>query len=91
MIEIRNDDDNLLDEVVGRLCYVHLERMDEHKFCLIVDDGQRRLHITVGTPRKYRRRVNASVYEDAPSDLCMECLFSVTTCKCTTPSISAGT
>ncbi len=66
MIEIRNDDCDLLDEVIGRNCSVHLERMDEHWFCLIVEDGTRRLMINVGTPRTYRRRVNATIYADEP-------------------------
>ena len=71
MIELRQDVEVLgrvyLDELVGENCSVHLERMDEHWFCLIVDDGERRVSVNVGTPTKYRRKVNATVYADEPT------------------------
>lgn len=54
-----------LDEIVGENVSVHLERMDEHWYCLIVEDGDRRVSIRVGSPDSYRRKVNATVYEDA--------------------------
>ena len=68
MIELRYDERELLDELVGQSCYVHLERMDSHKFCLIVETGGRRVMLSIGTGEKYRRQVNAVVYEDAASD-----------------------
>ena len=71
MIEVRNDDFQQLDEIVGRGCYVHLERMDEHWFCLIVEDSERRLILKVGTSDKYRRKVNATICSDeipSPAD-----------------------
>lgn len=64
MIELRSEHGHLMDEVVGKGCYVHLERMDEHWFCLIVEDGERRVMLNIGTSPKYRRKVNATVYAD---------------------------
>ena len=43
---------------------MHLERMDEHWFCLVVEDAERRVMVNIGTPTKYRRKVNARVYAD---------------------------
>lgn len=83
-IELRNDDGDCLDELVGKGCYVHLERMDEHWFCLLVDDGEQSVMLRVGTADGYRRRVNATVANNEPSDLCLECLFSRAACKCGT-------
>lgn len=56
-----------LDELVGRDCTVHLERLDERCYMLIVEDGERRVHVTLGTADKFRRKVNAKVYEDGPA------------------------
>ncbi len=90
-IELRNDERGELDELVGKNCYVHLERMDEHWFCLIVEDGERKVMLNVGTPNQHRRKVNATVYEDCESDLCLDCLFSVAACKCgTSPEPQEG-
>lgn len=72
MIELRPESESdgyvYLDELVGKNCTVHLERMDEHWFCLIVEDGERRVMLNVGTHRRYRRKVNAGVYEDVTTD-----------------------
>ena len=71
MIELRTEGEAngyvYLDELVGSNCSVHLERMAEHWFCLIVEDGERRVMVNVGTPHKYRRKVNAGVYADEPA------------------------
>lgn len=70
-IELRDDGEaggyTYLDELIGENCRVHLERMDQHWFCLIVEDGERRVMINVGTADKYRRKVNARVYANEPS------------------------
>jgi len=68
-IELRAEDEpagKYMDEVIGHNCYVHLERMDEHWFCLIVEGGGRRVMVNIGTAEKYRRKVNAKVYADEP-------------------------
>jgi hypothetical protein len=67
MIEVRNDDRNLLDELVAVDAHVHLERMADHKWCLIVDDGDRRVMVSIGSPDRYRRVVNARIYANEPS------------------------
>jgi len=67
MIELRPERGAYMDEIVGQNCYVHLERMDDHWFCLIVEDGERRVMLNIGTPDKYRRHVNAKVYANEPS------------------------
>jgi adenylate cyclase class IV len=64
-IEIRNDLRGELDEVVGFGCYVHLERMDRHWFCLIVEDGKRRVMLNVGTRAGHRAK--ATIYADEPA------------------------
>lgn len=64
MIELRSEHGKLMDEVVGHGCNVHLERMDEHWFALIIEDGERRVILDIATPEKYRRKVNAAVYVD---------------------------
>ena len=38
--------------------------MAENYFCLIVEDGSRRVMLNVGTGPKYKRRVLATVYAD---------------------------
>jgi len=68
-LELRYDDANCLDEVVAHGAYVHLERMAEHWFCLIVDDGKRVVRVNIGTLQRYRRRVKATVYDDSPSEV----------------------
>ena len=67
MIELRPDgmSQEHMDEVVGTNCRVHLERMDTHWFCLIIEDAQRRVMLNIGTMFEKRRyRVEAMVYED---------------------------
>jgi hypothetical protein len=79
VIELRDEGGKYMDEVVGTNCCVHLERMDEHWFCLIVEDGERRVMLNIGTPDKYRRKVNAFVYADEPADSATEqCSVAVT-------------
>lgn len=61
-IIVRNDEENELDEVVAFNAYVHLERMDAHWFCLIIEQDGRRLMLNVGSVK--RGKVKASIYAD---------------------------
>jgi hypothetical protein len=66
-IILRNDDDGALDEVVAEGAYVHLERLDDHKFCLIVEQGGQRVLVDIGAAfggAARRSEVTASVIEN---------------------------
>jgi hypothetical protein len=66
-IILRNDDDGALDEVVATNAYVHLERMDDHWFCLAVEKAGRRVLVNVGAAfggEVRRSEVRAEVYAD---------------------------
>ncbi len=83
MIELRPESEAngyvYLDELVGQNCHVHLERMDTNWFCLIVEDGERRVMLNVGG--KPRTKVNAGVYANEPFDngltICPSCHTAV--------------
>ena len=62
MIELRSEDGAYMDEVIGTNCTVHLERMDDHYFCLIIEDDERRVMLNVGSLDKPRHSVEALVY-----------------------------
>lgn len=62
-IEVRNDSNDDLDEIVAANAYVHLERMDGHWFCLIIEQGDRRLLVNVGA-KSPRAKVRATIYAD---------------------------
>jgi hypothetical protein len=64
----RYDDKSILDELVASNAAVHLERMEDHKYCLIVEDQKRRVMVSIGTPERNKRKVNAVVYADEPQD-----------------------
>lgn len=44
-IEIRNNEDGILDEIVATGADVHLEEMDEGCWCLIVSKGEQRFQV----------------------------------------------
>lgn len=70
-IIVRNDEMGELDEIIATGANVHLERMDEHWFCLIIEQGGRRLLVNVGTSDdfvSYRPKVNATIYADETND-----------------------
>lgn len=60
----RLDDEGGLDEVVASGAYVHLERMSDREWCLIVEAGGKRSHVFLGATRAH---VRATVIE-APDD-----------------------
>jgi hypothetical protein len=68
VIEIRGHDVEEprggLDEVCGQNCIVHLERMSDHGFCLIVDDPEAKRQVIVNLWTSKRARIGAFVYED---------------------------
>lgn len=67
-IIVRNDETGELDEIIATGANVHLERMDERWFCLIIEQGGRRLLVNVGTPDSDRRKVKATIYADETND-----------------------
>ncbi len=60
---VRYDDDFELDEIVATEAYVHLERMSHDWFCLIVEQGSRRLLVNVGCKNR-RQKAIATIYAD---------------------------
>lgn len=67
-IEVRRDDSGEVDEIVARAADVHLERMDDDAWCLIVSEpGQPTRGVWVSLYRK-KREVRANVYEDTRAE-----------------------
>lgn len=46
-LEVRYDDDRQIDEIVGKECSVHLERLSAGSWCLIVYTGSTRGHFSI--------------------------------------------
>jgi hypothetical protein len=65
-VEVRNDDKGELDEIVAFGAYVHLERMDRNWFCLIVEQGNRRLLVNVGA--RSGQACKATIYADEEAE-----------------------
>lgn len=60
-IEVRYDDERKVDEIIASDCKVHLERMDNDHWCLIIETENTRGHFTIR--RKHRCHVDAEVIE----------------------------
>lgn len=63
MIETHNAAGEL-DEIHADNCHVQLQRGGEHWFALTIDDGVRRIMLSIGTAENYRRKVNARIFSD---------------------------
>jgi len=63
VVDTRNERGELR-EIHGDSCHVELHRGGEHWFVLTVDDGVRRVMLTIGTPEHYRRKVNVCILSD---------------------------
>ena len=64
-VEVRYDEDGELDEVVAKNATVHLEKMDDRQFALIVETARERICVEVGARRapvrgfeSWRDRIN---------------------------------
>lgn len=60
-LEVRYDDDRKVDEIVASDCTVHLERMGDDHWCLIIETASTRGHFTIR--RKNKTRVETDVIE----------------------------
>jgi len=56
-VELRYDEDQLLDEIVAVDAVVHLERMNRHSFALIVEASGQRVCVMIGATT----RIDAAV------------------------------
>lgn len=60
-MRLLNDEDGELDEVVAELAHVHLERMAENEWCLIITERERKIILNLGAKRA---TVRVQVFED---------------------------
>ena len=62
-IRIGKDDDGELDEVVAALAHVHLERMSDTEWTLIIASRGRKVIINLATKRA---PISGVIFEDGP-------------------------
>lgn len=61
VVEVRYDDHRKVDEIVASDCSVHLERMSNDSWCLIIETAQSRSHFSIG--RRGKTLVETTVVE----------------------------